>query len=432
MSKINNYDIDIGFLFSRKDAIRLSIPEFINIQHQNIFELTVLQQSITEILHHRIDSFDAAVGDWKCQIRTSMIIDLLQDHPTLYEQLSDELLQIQTILEKLNNKLFKISHFTHIQNQQFKEKLKITSLYDFFQEYNIDYKPSKSLVFLGLCYITNFKNDLIPLFNAHSISKNKMKFLINLAKTNLCQLSINYEHNLIQKYELQEELQLAQQIETKEIVQMTALFSSIKAILRKMSEKKQLFLIQKITFCKCHKVRNIHNAIYKYVNGEIKQQSMDITPNTVVTVIETYQYSGNLSQLQNALYVSTIESDIPQEYYEKCDCLYSFSNTKKIPLHLSLLAFFAQHPQFTNGAAIDFEGLGLMNSDLKKEYDYLLTLPGFSREDMSVFHINHMYASTIQEVLQSTQKIEAKMRQKQANNRTTSSIIPRVANTVSH
>ena len=50
------------------------------------------------------------------------------------------------------------------------------------------------------------------------------------------------------------------------------------------------------------------------------------------------------------------------------------------------------------------------DSDLKKEYDYLLTLKGFSAKDMNLFHIVHMYASTIEDVLLSTEQIQKSLK----------------------
>ena len=44
--------------------------------------------------------------------------------------------------------------------------------------------------------------------------------------------------------------------------------------------------------------------------------------------------------------------------------------------------------------------LVLTNSDLKKEFDYLNTLPGYNINDMSKFFINHIYASTIEQALE--------------------------------
>jgi len=93
------------------------------------------------------------------------------------------------------------------------------------------------------------------------------------------------------------------------------------------------------------------------------------------------------------------------EFYKPCHCAHP---TKQQPIkciETAIMAFFAQHPQFANGATIDFEKLELSDSTFKKEYDSLLTLDGFSMKDMSEFHIVHMYADTIQEVLLSTQQI---------------------------
>ena len=91
-----------------------------------------------------------------------------------------------------------------------------------------------------------------------------------------------------------------------------------------------------------------------------------------------------------------------EEYYKPCKCSNITEEITTINnIEESITAFFAQHPQFTNHAQIDWQGLGLVDSDLHKEYEYLNTLPGYSVNDMSKFCIDHIYPATIKEALES-------------------------------
>ena len=113
--------------------------------------------------------------------------------------------------------------------------------------------------------------------------------------------------------------------------------------------------------------------------------------------------------MQHKLKIENKATDIPHEFRKSCTCKKPSKENPVKSFDEAIMAFFAQHPQFTNGAEINWQGLGLENSDLKKEFDHLLTLPGFSRENMSVFQINHMYASTIADVLKEQKEMEARL-----------------------
>ena len=77
----------------------------------------------------------------------------------------------------------------------------------------------------------------------------------------------------------------------------------------------------------------------------------------------------------------------------------SFSNNNTFDLKTSFLAAFAQHPQFINNSEINFKELGLENSLIHQEYNYLLSLPGCSINDMSILYLDHAYPSTIADAL---------------------------------
>jgi len=410
MSKINELQAHVGFLLKRHDIINMSVVDLIRELQHHLFEAKIIQHTITHIINNKVSNIDSSVGDWKCQVRTSMIIDIIQNNPNLYTYLSKELNSINNIITNLDNLIISINRLTPSASQQLRQDLKHTSLYMFLQQHNVMYNTSNILTFLSLCCLTTLKNNYLPLFIKHHISTNKMKAIINHAKTTLCHLSINYEQDLASKYGTTNEQLLLKQIEFKGMQHMTALFSSFRTIYKKMKRQQQSFIMQNIWFCSCGKVQSIENQLYN-CNNNIFTPTNTTDTHQVITVIESYQFPGSLLELQNILGIPHNEPGIPKEYYQPCKCPNPTPKKSIKSIDEAIMAFFAQHPQFTNHNPIDFEGLGLLNSDLKQEYDYLLTLPGFSRQNMSIFHINHMYPSTIADVIRETTQLNNAMNQ---------------------
>lgn len=397
-----------GLLTKRSYDHKVKIKDLINELHNLHFELLILKECILSIKNHDYSAFDSSVGDWKCQTRTSMLIDFMHIETDWQNQLTHELDQIELCLQKITNTIATTENYNFVQQQEFTKVLQEQSLYTYLVNSNIlSYQPSHELFFLGLCFLTTIKNHHNnPIFIQSSLSKDKSKKIITLAKQQLCSLSIHYAKRLAKEYGTKEEQIALQQIETKNIQSMTSLFVEFKSVFAKMKLHQQPFIVRTTIFCSCNKVQGLFNTRYTCNNGyyEINNQN-SISNNEAITVIEAYQAPKSLYELQSSLSVSSSDQGIPSKYYEPCQCINPTPIQPIQDIDLAIMAFFAQHPQFTNLKPIDFEGLGLANSQIKKEYDYLLTLPGFSRLDMTIFHINHMYPSTIAAVLQESEEM---------------------------
>lgn len=400
-----------GYLLKRTDALNISVMKFKQELLYNLFEAQIIKNAILSFQDQSLSKFDSTVGDWKCQTRTSMIIDAIFDAQTTYNQLTHDLIQIEALLIKNEDLFNKINNYTSIECQRLTKYLHQTSLSTALQEYNILYTPSLITELLSLSFLTTPKNVILTFFNQYHISTHKQKAIINNAKQQLCHLSIEYAQQLIKKYGTSEERLALQQIEIKNIQHMTSLFVEFRSIFKKMKHEQQPFIIRQTYFCKCGKIQSIENSFYAVTNNQYKKTAMPFNHDHAITTIEAYQYPGSLEQLQNLLSVSHHEVDIPKQYYQPCQCVRPTPKKSITSIDEAIMAFFAQHPQFTNHAPIDFARFGLLDSDLKKEYDYLLTLPGFSRHDMSIFQIIHMYPSTIADVVAETNQLNETLKQ---------------------
>jgi|GEM_PF-935001 len=428
---IENKSDFIGYFIQRANINSILTDDFVRELENNLFELTIMQLAAQSFQANQILNFDALVGDWKCQTRASMIIDLAAMKTTINLTLSDELITIHQILNRTQQLLEQIKQYSHIQRQELRQELKGRYVSDIMKTYHLDYIPSPELSFLSLCFLITFKNATLPIFSQHQVSVNKMKFLINTVKKTLCNLSIAYEQKTTTTYGTHEDQIAIKQIERQHVQQMTALFVGFRSVFKKMEHQQQAFVIHATIFCSCGGIQKIELTYFNFVDHDWKNLPIPQDPGQAVMVIQTYQFQGSLAQLQNI--VGELSAHDPllgfaQQHLRICHCsqptvhktvgsmkealMAYFAQHHKLLtdgaiLETEIMAFFAQHSQFTNGAPIDFEGLGLMNSDLKREYDYLLTLPGFSIHDMSHLWIRHMYAATVQELVQEYQKQRA-------------------------
>lgn len=421
----------IGYFIQRANINSILIDDFIRELENNHFELQVMQVAAQSFQANQILSFDALVGDWKCQTRASMILDLAAMKETINVRLSDDLIMIHQIVNRTQELLDQIKHYSHIQRQELRQELKGRYVSDIMKMYHLNYVPSEELNFLSLCFLITAKNSQLPIFSAHQVSHNKMKFLINTVKKTLCKISIEYEQKLATLYGSREDQIAIQQIEHQHVQQMTSLFVGFRSIFKKMEDKHQFFVVHSTVFCVCGGIQKIDLTYFKFIKGDWTDLSVPNDMDQAVMVIQTYQFPGSLVKLQNILGEVSAHDPLvgfPPEYLHVCSCVQPTIHktvesmkeglmaffaqhhrllTDGAVLETEIMAFFAQHSQFTNGAPIDFQGLGLMDSDLKREYDYLLTLDGFSIHDMSRFWIRHMYAATVQEVMQDYQKQRA-------------------------
>ncbi|MFA5998764.1 MAG: hypothetical protein WC747_01965 [Candidatus Babeliales bacterium] len=412
MGQIKIHDF-IGYFIQRANINSILMDDFIRELENNLFELKIMQLTIQSFQADQLLSFDALVGDWKCQTRASMIIDLADKKKAINSILSDELIMINQMFDRTQQRLDEIKNYSHIERQELRQVLKGRYVSDIMKTYHIDYVPSKELSFLSLCFLITAKNSILPVFSLHKVSVNKMKFLINTVKKMLCKLSIEYEQKVATIYGSEEDQIAIQQIESQHVQQMTALFVGFRSILKKMENQQQSFVIHATIFCECGGVQKTELLYFNFIDHDWKGLPIPDKLSQAVMVIQAYQFLGSLAKLQTILgEVSPHDPLIgfAPEHLHVCSCLQPTVHTTIKSTKEALMAFFAQHPQFTNGAPIDFEGLGLMDSDLKREYDYLLTLPGFSIHDMSHLCIRHMYAATLQEVVQESRKQRAILR----------------------
>ncbi len=74
MNKENNCDF-IGYFIPRSNINSILVDDFIRELESTIFELNIMQLTIQSVQAKQLLSFNASVGDWKCQTRASMIID---------------------------------------------------------------------------------------------------------------------------------------------------------------------------------------------------------------------------------------------------------------------------------------------------------------------------------------------------------------------
>lgn len=389
---------DIGFLFKRKDIEKITFSDLLRELDDHILEISLIGQTLSKLKNLQLKTFDSSTGDWKCQTRASFIVNLnpiteVQE----YSNLSKNLISLFNNVNSLNSG----------DRQKFgKDNLQNTSFYKFLLDHKLTINIQPSLLFISACFITTKINNIDNVFQKH-LTKNKFKNLINKAKSILCNLSIEYEQTTAKKYCTTDEQNLLKQIESKNVQHMTSLFAGFRPIFKKMKALKQPFLTKTTFFCQCGGVTHSRNDFYEIKNEtyQITQLPQDLKQ--VVTVIEVYQYPGPLQALQQKLQIPETATDIPHKFRKACACKNPTQEQPIQAIEEALMAFFAQHPQFTNGAEIKWKELGLEHSDLKKEYDYLLTLPGFSRKDMSIFHINHMFASTIADALKEDSKEES-------------------------
>ena len=393
----------LGYFIKRADISVCKLDVFFKELQIYVFELEIIKAAIAAALKQDFSAIDCGAGDWKCQTRAAMIIDLIENNPCLPEQLSQELSLLDNLIDQ-HFLFFKKSFYGSYEDKRaIEQELHNISLQEYFKKNNLIYDPSQNVIFLSLCFFLTPKN-IEPSFVAeYEISKNKLKFLQNTAKKNLCLMSINYEQSLALQHGTIEEQKSLTQIEHKAIQSMTSLYCGFNAIFKKIKQSKQPFLTKTVLFCQCGGIIKILLKKYSVINNDFSEISFDANSNEPILVLEGYNYQGSLDSLKNILNVPQDDIYIFEHHYKLCTCS---DTTKEIvveKIEETIMAFFAQHPQFTNGSNINFEQLNLIDSELHKKYTYLQSLPGVSMNDMSNFFIDHVYASTIQNVFKSLQ-----------------------------
>lgn len=407
----------IGLFIKRKNVSYPVIAEI----HQELllylFEMQIMITAIDLFMNYKLLFFDSLVGDQKCQTRTSIILDLLNEKSSFLQNIETIKHNLNSFTQKIQNHLIKFD-FNNLkftpENINF---FKYPSMFDFMQKYQISFTPNQDIIFISLCFITTelSKEKIFYLAN-NKISNQKITKLKALAKVALSKISINYEQELAKQYTKPIEQTILTQIECKpfssDFCSMTPLFPSFKVIFEKIKKQKQSFLQKNIQFCACGGVLTEKYNFYHYEENKFKRIPLNqLSKSKVLMIIEGYQFNGTFTHLKELLKLPIHKNFVLSEFRKPCTCsihtqdVHSTTNIEEV-----ILAGFVQHPQFITNADIDWKGLGLENSDLKKEFDHLKTIPGCSIDDMSTFCIRHVYPSTIADVLKEQEALEAKLK----------------------
>jgi len=391
----------IGYFLKRNNISNINLKDLIQELHILRFEATIMLEAMHHFKHKNLYAFDCLVGDCKCQARTAMILDLVHDNH-LPEQKIDELLlfindqiaKISALLERIN-----LSHQT--EKQQLTQKLKQITILEYFNQNDFLFEVSDDLILISLCFLITPINNISTLTDYKSISTNKIKCLLIKAKITLCELTIEYEKSLAQTYGNPDEQKILSQIESKGFCSMTALFPGFKHILNKTKKNNRSILKKIIHFCICGGIINKSTTYLKAINNKLI--SVDISQeflNEAVMVIEGYQFAGSFSDLKHILGVPEHETLVPKDFYRDCNCINPSKINPILDNETAFLASLTQHPQFTTGVNIDFEGLDLLCTDIYEKYCFLINQSGFSRSNMEQYYVHHIHPSTIKHELE--------------------------------
>lgn len=413
---LKQYDL-LGYLSLRKIDLQPGHQKFISDILFFYLEIKIMLLAISYFNNRNLKIFDGLVGDQKCQTRASMILDLfdnMEKNSKIFDKDFNSLKDLELKYEKIFMDL-DIAKYPRIK----KEKIIYSSVYDLFVVHKLFFEPSLNLKFLSLALITNTTKENLFELAKGKLGKEKISKFIDMVKIELSRLSIEYEQQIAYKYSLTSVQIALKQIDKKKYSSgyssMTAFFPSWIAIADKMRAKKQLFIKKLIVFCHCGGVKKIFFEKYRFQSTKICEMSLQNGDFSIAMIILSYRYKGSFENLKKVLNISDIKDTIiPEKYLFYCKCTQFLED---LDLNSNFLkdginAVFAQHSQFINDIEIDWLHLGLENSELKKEYEYLKTLPGYSINDMSNFLIVHIYASTVEQELEEQKKLLEKLGKK--------------------
>lgn len=404
-------DNKIGVFLKHPDYLYSNLKELKVAANVQNLELVFLQKVIELLITHHYKQLDPIVGDRKCQTRVSMLLDIFQEHnftksycDVVQSHLNEAKEHLQNFVNKLDTK--NVAELKSIIKGFYGKQLS-----EIFKHNQLSYEISNDILVISLCFFLFFQYDKIVIFSDTLLSNSKAKDLLLLAKKKLLEISIHYEQSLADKYGNNEDKKILNFVETFGFCKMTAFFPSFKVILTKIQKQKQLILVKKIVFCLCGGIRDIVNDLYRANDDKLVKVSLR-TKEEVVAIIEGYQFQGSLMTLKNIINLPIDLRYLDVHSFKICTCKKFLEFTKIENIEDIILASFAQHTQFTNDTDIPWAKLGLENSDLKKEYDRLQKIPGCSLDDMSVFRIIHIYASTVGQELEDTRQLLLKLGKK--------------------
>ena len=401
-----------GIFLKHSDYLYSNLKELKVATNVQNLELNFLEKVITLLARHNYKKLDPMVGDRKCQTRVSMLLDIFQKNifsnnycDTVQQRLDEAKGHLYNFINKLDSKNVQL-----IKN--FIKEFHGKKISEIFKDNSLDFEITDDFLVIALCYFIVFEFEDLINFSDNLLSDSKAKDLLLLAKKNLLEISVHYEQSLAEKYGDNDDKKMLKFVETNSFCKMTAFFPSFKVILSKIKKEKQLILIKKIVFCDCGGISEIQSDLYEG-DGDYKLIKIFSGNNdNVAAVIEGYQFKGSLAALKNIINLPIDLYYVDANSFKPCTCLKPLEIPKIENIEDVILASFVQHDQFTNKTEIDWQELGLENSELKKEYDRLNKIPGCSLDDMSIFRIIHIYASTVGQELDDQRELLVKLGKK--------------------
>ena len=397
----------IGCLFKRKSQVSPKLQDLKQSLYLSLIEAKIMLFSIESVLVDNFTVFDGDVGDRKCQTRASMLIDILNDQ-NIKCKLVQEKEQVLLFMSRLQKELEYLGSLDHFQVMDISKYLKKSLVESYFKNKGLIFIPSEDLRLLSLSYFTTMKvNEILKLAD-NQVSLRKIKIVLNHGiKAALCKESIAYEKKIAQLYCSQDVQLMLEQNESKGFCEMTSFFISFKAIFQKIKKERQLICFKILSLCTCYGVRNKYLKFFKYQKNKFVEYPIKKDVKENVLVFEGYQYQGSYSDIQCTFNIPKYTTRLSNSVCFLCTCKSREDDFTIKSIEESLLAIFAQHPQFTQDVDINFKDFGLDGSLLQKEYEFFKTLKGFSMDDMSNFFLTHVYASTIDENLKESNSLDS-------------------------
>ncbi|MBP9764781.1 hypothetical protein KBD08_00410 [Candidatus Babeliales bacterium] len=377
----------------------------------SLLEVDLLLYALHSVVRKKLDVFDCSVGDNKCQIRVLKLLEFLSElNDGVVVRLQKNLLELRfRLIDFLESVSDRCSIRYRDNKRKFETLKKHHTMQDILEMFGLSMTLEHDFIMLGLSVFSAMSMDQIREVIPNQLSPGKINDLLHFAKRQLSMMSVEYEQHLAQltmKPDLEKALS---KVESRGFVFMTGFFPGLKVLVEKIKNKHQVIVIKNIIICDCGGIRLYEYTAFKAYNGTFEKIGIEESDD-VVAVHEGYQFPGSLERLKE---LNNITIELGSQLFKQlkyCLCHSDLNRAQFLGnIEEVILANGAHHPQFANGAEIDWAGLE--HSDLKKEYDYLKTLPGYGIDDMSKFCIRHIYASTMAQVLQEQRVLQEQLEQ---------------------
>jgi hypothetical protein len=403
----------LGMIFIQKDFLLYNLTELSIALEIHLLEVKILKNAIELYLLKKFKKLDAVVGDAKCQVRASILLDMINEGDLNSIDLKQHYNNLDKIYFELKDFLEILKSNEHQKRKTILNKIIGLTVYDILQLCNWNYVIPHHLFFVGLSFFSSLSFEKALEISENYLGSSRLKKLWFSTKKQLSLISIDYEQALAKKYGNSEIQKILEFIQTKGFCSMTAVYPSFIPIWNKIKDKKQLILKNTFYLCRCGGLREITNELFQAnENKKIEKIKLKKEQNDIVFVMENYLFAGSYNEFEKIYNFSLDQSIFDILDLKLCSCSKFLIISDIENFDEAVLANFAQDRQFTNDAEIPWAELGLENSGLKKEYDYLKTLPGYSLNDMSKFLITHIYASTLEQELEDQRQLLMKLGKK--------------------